>query len=73
MMTDYSSIISYKYTGASINILLDIEREIKLLIKCKQSVENYIKTIRSNSSLVEVNIALEEVLNTKFQQYNSIK
>jgi hypothetical protein len=69
---NYSSTISYKYSGSPINIFSDIEREIRLLIKKNLSVENYIKTIQSNNSLEEINKSLVEVINNKFPQYSCI-
>jgi hypothetical protein len=69
---DDTSNISYRYTGITINISLDIEREIRLRIKNKLSIEEYIRNIRSNTDLIDINKALEEVINRKFPQYNCI-
>jgi hypothetical protein len=68
----YSSVYNTYGRGCSmsINICLDIEREIKLYEKTNKSVEQYIKSIYDNDQLENIVAALSEVVNTKFPQYS---
>jgi hypothetical protein len=79
--SDYDDYEGYNYTSSiftvygrcssmSVNIFIDIEKEILLYERDNKSIEEYIESICSNDKLNEVAKALSEVIDTKFPQYS---